>query len=153
MGGYGTVDIHQGGRGLSPLVHRKGVAFKIGAMTIDWSTITAVVSDTTLPDGTVVKAGHKYIRYGTIMSQITASGKYGPADTSETDGRQTVDATQRGKSFILDQTIIESEPGSEIVGSAIEEGLLYKDRLVIDGTNQPTEANLLAMFPGARIQR
>lgn len=45
--------------------------WKVGGITIDWSTVTAVGSDTTLGDGTVIKNGAKGLRYGQILCQIT----------------------------------------------------------------------------------
>lgn len=51
--------------------------WKPGGITLDWSTVGAVVADTTLGDGTIVKAGQKGLEYGVILAQITASGKYG----------------------------------------------------------------------------
>jgi len=120
--------------------------WKAAGITLDWTTVTAVSVDTTLSDGTVVKAGDKYIRYGTVLSQITASGKYGPADTSVSDGRQLVDATVRGRSFILDETVVYSEPGSDHP-AVFDGGRVFKGRIVYGGANQPTEANIETMFP------
>src|SRR5688500_11030120 len=48
-----------------------GMRPKVGGSTIDWSKVTAPVSDVTLPDGTIIPAGEKYIRYGTFLAQIT----------------------------------------------------------------------------------
>lgn len=44
--------------------------WKTGGITIDWSTITAVGADTTLPEGLVVKSGAKYLRYGQVLCEI-----------------------------------------------------------------------------------
>jgi len=44
-----------------------------GGITIDWSTVTAVGSDTTLIDGTVIKSGQKYLRYGQVLCRITTA--------------------------------------------------------------------------------
>lgn len=52
--------------------------WKAGGITIDWSTIAAPAADTTLTDGAVIKAGYKGLQFGTILTKITASGKYGP---------------------------------------------------------------------------
>lgn len=43
---------------------------KLIGMTIDWSTVAAVGSDTTLEDGIVIKAGEKYLRYGQVVTAI-----------------------------------------------------------------------------------
>jgi hypothetical protein len=46
--------------------------YKVGGVTIDWSSVTAVSgSDVTLPDGSVIKIGQKYLRYGQILTKIT----------------------------------------------------------------------------------
>lgn len=45
---------------------------KIAGISIDWSTVAAVGSDTTIPiEMTVVKNGNKYLRYGQFMTKIT----------------------------------------------------------------------------------
>lgn len=45
--------------------------YKPGGITIDWSTVSAVGSDTTLADGSsVILSGQKYLRYGQIMCRI-----------------------------------------------------------------------------------
>jgi hypothetical protein len=41
--------------------------WKVGGITLDWATVTAEVSDRTLTDGTVIKAGAKGLEYGTIL--------------------------------------------------------------------------------------
>ena|SRR5579871_3289156 len=63
---YGSTTFWQGGRGVS--VSADGMPLrKEGGVTIDWSTVTAVNADTTLPDGRVVKNGDKYLQFGTIL--------------------------------------------------------------------------------------
>ncbi len=52
--------------------------WKVGGVTIDWSTIPAVAADTTLVDGAVIKAGYRGMQFGTILCKITSSGLYGP---------------------------------------------------------------------------
>jgi hypothetical protein len=128
----------------------------VGTVTSSGTTVAVVQegaadADLTLGDGTVVKAGKKYIPAGTILSQITASGKYGPADTSASDGRQTVDATQRGKSWILNEDIFEDDLGSDHNADAFDAGTVYEARLKVGGTNQPTRTNFVAMFPQVRF--
>lgn len=39
-------------------------------LTLDWSTIVAVLVDTVLPDDTIVKAGKKFLRYGQVLCRI-----------------------------------------------------------------------------------
>lgn len=71
MGGFGTTVIGQGGRGVKVSCDDNPLR-KVGGLTIDWSTVTAVSgSDATLKDDTIVQIGDKYIRYGTILCKIT----------------------------------------------------------------------------------
>lgn len=125
---------------------------KAGGVTIDWSTVTAVTDDTTLSDGTVVKAGDKYLRYGQVLGKITATGYFGPiataagGATAATDGRQTVDATVRGDAFILDETVLLSQSASDHP-AVFDGGLVFKSRLLMGGNGQPTEAQVETMFP------
>jgi len=45
--------------------------WKIGGVVIDWSTVAAVGSDTTIPyELTVVKNGQKFLRYGQVVTKI-----------------------------------------------------------------------------------
>jgi hypothetical protein len=46
--------------------------YKPGGITIDWAnTVAAPGSPVTLPDGSVIQAGSKYLRYGQVMTKIT----------------------------------------------------------------------------------
>ena len=141
------------GNPIQVLADGRTEGFKTGGVTIDWSTVTAVSgSDATLTDGTVVKIGDKYLRYGTILDKITASGKYGPANTGAADGRE---ALARGDSFILNETVVMSEIGSDHV-PCFDSGLVFEDRLLtnenVGSANNPTRANVLTAFPGIRLQ-
>lgn len=44
--------------------------YKPGGITIDWSTVAAPGSDVNLPDGSIIRSGNKYLRYGQVMSKI-----------------------------------------------------------------------------------
>lgn len=147
---FGMNQIASVGQGQRALAAPETARFKAGGITIDWSTVNAVSgSDVTLDDGDVILIGDKYIRYGTVVSRITSSGKFGPADTTATGtGREIVTNAVRGDSFILDRTVKLSELGSEIVGCAFDAGLVFRDHLNIGGSGQPTEANVETMFPG-----
>lgn len=47
---------------------------KPGGVTIDWeNTVTALVADATNPDGSVIKSGLKYLRYGQVLCKITGT--------------------------------------------------------------------------------
>lgn len=147
MAGYGQTDIAKVGADYRACASPQRAGWKHGGLTIDWTTVTAVGSDTTLADGTVVKSGDKYIICGTILTRITSGGKFGPADTSVSDGRQLVTAVVRGDCYILDRTVVKSELGSDIIGCVFDSGAAYKSRLQMGGSNQPTEANVEVMLP------
>ncbi|MCW5936736.1 MAG: head decoration protein [Fimbriimonadaceae bacterium] len=117
------------------------------SVTIVETTKGRAEADLTLTDGTVVKAGDKFLEYGTVLVEITASGKYGPYDANASDGRQTV-ASKRGKVWIKGQTLVKSELGSDHTGDVYDEGIFFKARVKVGGTGQPTEANLLSALPG-----
>jgi hypothetical protein len=224
--------------------------YKVGGVTIDWSTVTAVSgSPVTLPDGTTVAVGDKYIRYGTPITQILAAaevqsidlspgadpdagtwtstyygfsttplafnetaanvqaalealdnvavgqvavsktgfvytltfsgdlgnvsqvtttssltisgsagaiavttstpgndggGMFGPVDTSASDGRQTM---AQGRTYVLNETVVQSDYMSDSAGGPLDGGPVYVKRLNVGGTNQPSLAQLLAALP------
>jgi hypothetical protein len=45
---------------------------KIAGITLDWSTVAAAGSDTTLPDGQLIAAGQKGLVFGTVLVKIAA---------------------------------------------------------------------------------
>lgn len=130
--------------------------WKSGGLTIDWSTVAAVSgSDVTYADGLVVKVGYKGLRYGQILTKITATGMFGPYDTAAADGRQTV---ARGNVVILNESILQSGAvpalgtGPTDHPGGIEGGRVFKDRiLATTGTHSlaagPTFAELEAAMP------
>jgi hypothetical protein len=73
MGGYGRQILETTGNPIAVLAEYEGALWKAGGLTADWSLITAVSADTTLDDGTVVKAGDKYSRYGQVWGLIGKS--------------------------------------------------------------------------------
>jgi hypothetical protein len=261
MGGFGRVVEEQTGRPIQVSADGRPI-WKMGGVTIDWDTVTAVSEETTLADETVVKDGDKYLRYGQVLGIIgkaevqtitftggptagdaiftfpasgseaaevaaaaafnisaqamqdllnalprigpngvtvaragagsngdpyvytvtfnrafgnvpqftsthtftggttpttthatgtagTGNGKYGPIDTTATDGRQTM---TRGECFILNETVVKSELGSDHP-AVIEGGSVWAERLLVNGTNQPTLANLLTAFPALLLVR
>lgn len=138
--------------------------YKVGGLTIDWTTVVAVSgSDAALTDGSIIRIGTKFLRYGQVMVKITASGKYGPYDPAAGDGRQTL---ARGSAYIMDETVLEFSAGigaistrNDQFGSAIEGGAMFIDRILQSGVAAaslalgPTLANLEALFPRARWVR
>lgn len=80
--------------------------YKAGGVTIDWSTVTAVSgSDVTLNDGTVVKIGNKYLRYGQVLCKIT------------TQPVQTITMTGTGGTFRV--AAVRPDNGNAVVTSAL----------------------------------
>ena len=143
---YGKQTILQGGREIRTIA--KGDAdWKAGGVTIDWSTVATNAGGTTLPDGTVVPAGTKFLRYGQVLSRITASGKFGPADSGAADGRQTMTIDKRGEAFVLDRTITEAEYGSNQVGDVFDGGTVFESRIIMASGVAPTRTQFVTMFP------
>lgn len=135
--------------------------YKAGGVTVDWDRFTAASGDTTLGDGSVIKDGQKYIRYGQILTRITSSGKYGPYNPDITNGQQTL---TRGECFIVDQTVLQYDAGNagvsasnDIIGGVFDGGAVWLSRILQSGTDSasesagPTKANFLAAFPLVQI--
>jgi hypothetical protein len=119
-------------------------------VTIDWTTVAAVAgSDVVFLDGVLVQIGEKALRYGQVLTKITASGKYGPYDPGATDGRQLL---VNGEAFILNETAREDDVASDHP-AVIAGGLVFLSRIIQSGVAAaslalgPTLANLLATFP------
>ena len=71
--GFGRNVIGSTGRDICVAADIDDIDWKAGGITLDWGVVTAAVSDTTLPDDTVVKAGQKGLRFGQILCRITAT--------------------------------------------------------------------------------
>jgi hypothetical protein len=84
------------------------------------------------------------IAVATGTGGAASGGLYGPADTSVSDGRQTL---ANGETFVLDETVVMTDPGSDHAGGAFNGGRVFAARLLVGGTNQVTLANLLAACP------
>jgi hypothetical protein len=67
---YGRQVITTTGIPVMALANLDDAFWKPGGITLDWATVTAVVADTTLADGTVIPAGQKGIEFGTILCDI-----------------------------------------------------------------------------------
>jgi len=113
--------------------------YKPGGVTIDWSTVPANASATTLADGSVIPAGVKYLPYGLILTRITASGKYGPRQEAAADGRE---AATRGNTYILNYTIRQDDLHADHPPGVFDGGRVYIDRLkaVTAGAYAATDA-------------
>lgn len=63
-----------GGTGVNTQVTADGSPeWATGGITLDWATVTAEVSDRTLTDGTVLKAGTKGLEFGTILCEMAVA--------------------------------------------------------------------------------
>lgn len=135
--------------------------YKAGGVTLDWSTALTASGDTTLADGSVIRDGQKYFRYGQVLTRITATGLYGRYDPDLTNGRELL---VRGACFILDQTITQYNTGTpqisaqnDVAHGAFDGGSVWLARIIQSGTashtlaDGPTKAELLAAFPLLQI--
>ncbi|KYN77172.1 hypothetical protein A0J52_09940 [Clostridium sporogenes] len=94
------------------------VRYKTGGVTIDKTTVTSGSDD------------RKILRAGSIICEITATGKYGPFDSGASDGRQT---PTMGKCFILADSV-------DVTFSDAQEGAIDMARVLIDRLPiKPTE--------------
>src|SRR4051812_20552363 len=89
--------------------------YKVGGATIDWTLVSAASGDVTLADGSIVKDTLKYLRYGQVLTKVTATGYYAPYDSALTQGSELI---SQGNIFILDQTILQYPTGSSALGGA-----------------------------------
>ncbi len=106
--------------------------YKVGGVTIDWTTaVAANVAAVTLDDASIVPANQKYLPYGTILARITASGLYGPYDPSAVDGRGDL---ARGACFVLNYTVYggggpQDDLHADNPPGVFDGGRVYLDRL------------------------
>lgn len=117
------------------------------AVSVAETTKGRAEADLTIAGGTVVRAGDKFLQAGTVLVEITSSGLYGPYDANASDGRQTITG-KRGKVWILNRHVLLSEDGSQVIGDLLDAGTLFKGRVLVGGTGQPTESDLLSACPG-----
>jgi hypothetical protein len=146
---YGITTLATGGRGVQASAEG-APRWKAGGITLDWSTVTAPAAGATLPDGTVVRAGQKYLRYGKVLCRITASGRFGPYDAAAVDGRE---ALVRGQCFILNQTVVMDTDLASDHPAVFDGGRVFVGRVtdLADGDGQkanPSRATLSSAFPG-----
>jgi len=127
---------------------------KLAGVTIDWSTVAAVSgSDVTVGDGVVVKVGDKYLRYGQVITRITATGKYGPYDPALSNGQELL---VRGRAFLLNRTATNTEPADDHP-EVIEAGRVWRARILQSEAAThtlalgPTFVEIGATFPELRF--
>lgn len=138
------------------------IEWKSGSITIDWTTIAAVSGSNLVlaADQLTVPIGQKVLVFGQVMSEITASGLYGPYDPAASDGRQTL---TRGKVGLLNMTVLQTGVLNITAGNTdnmnlVEGGRVWADRLIQAGTGThtlaagPTLAELLAVFPRLQLR-
>lgn len=92
------------------------------------------------------------VTMATTTSGVSGGGKYGPYDSGASDGRQTL---TRGRCYILNQTVTELAAGGLIPAptdhpAVIEGGLVWRARLRIGGSGQPSVADFETAFPRIR---
>jgi hypothetical protein len=122
---------------------------KVAGVSVDWSVVAAVAgSDVTWLDGVTIKVGEKGLRYGQVLTRITASGKYGPYDFAAADGRQTLTP---GDCYVVNESFREDEAASDHP-PVLYGGHVFKGRLIATAgthslTNGPTYTELLAVLP------
>jgi hypothetical protein len=149
MSTFGRTTIDNVGRSIQVTADGKP-EMKQGGITVDWALVTAISgSDVTWLDGLVVEVGAKALRYGQVMSLVTATGKYAPYDPAASNGQETL---IKGKCFILNESMRQDEVASDYP-PALFGGLVFLDRIIQSGTAThtlalgPTLAELLAAFP------
>lgn len=129
--GYGREVLETLGRGACASADGLPVR-KVAGVTIDWDTVPSTDTDATLEDETVIPAGVKYLPFGVILTKITSSGKYGPYNAGASDGRQT---PARGSTFILNRTVLETDPHAETPPDVCSGGAFYRARLKIEAND------------------
>ena len=136
--------------------------YKAGGATIDWSTVVACPANAstyyaitvangkvTFEDNVDVLVGEKALRYGTILMRDAGTGKFRPALTA--DGA----SLKRSETFILNETVLESDTMSELVG-VMDGGRMFRDRIAYAANTAtvmatgvpPTAAQMEAVMPG-----
>lgn len=127
----------------------------VGA-TIDWSAVAALGSDTTYPNGQLVKAGKKVLRYGQVMARRVSDRKFIPYDPAAvTANTQSI---ARGDVGIVNETVVQD--GAFGLGIYDDEhlglvtgGPVWLGKLIQAGTGTasvaagPQLATLLAALP------
>jgi hypothetical protein len=95
MPSYGRQILAQTGTGIQ-VSYDGDPEWKSGGITINWSTVIPAAADTDLGDGNIVKAGHRGLKYGTVLVR-ESTGYYAPWTATEvattTTGATIVGAT------------------------------------------------------------
>src|SRR5438132_13928851 len=123
MSTFGRNSILSVGRSLQVCADGNPIA-KVGGVTIDWSAVSAAAVAATYQESDPVDVGEKFLRYGQVVTKISASGLYGPYASGASDGRQTL---TRGECFILNESQHENQPHSDHP-PVIDGGRVWKNR-------------------------
>jgi hypothetical protein len=91
MAGLGRSLLTNTSGDLRSIIAGDDVQWRTGGVTIDWATVSAAGSNTTLGDGTYIKAGQKYL----AMGQVLARASVGAADVL------TLNNTPTGGTFVV----------------------------------------------------
>jgi len=154
---YGLNTLTKTGRNVMVIADGDFRGMKSGGITLDLTTVPASGTSTiTLTDDSVVPPGANYMRFGQVVTKITASGKFGPYDPAASDGRQTL---VRGECFVLNRTWIDNTAGAGMLQgtshpAVFDTGRVWKERILQSGTVTgtlalgPTLANFNTAFPG-----
>lgn len=148
MASYGPQTLQTVGRSIRLQADGRGEMKHIG-VTVDWATVAAVAgADVALEDGITVLIGEKYLRYGQLLTKITATGKYGPYDPAAGDGREVL---ARGDAFLVDVTVKERDYASDhppvLYGGDVWRARLIATTGAASLAAGPTFANLETLFP------
>jgi hypothetical protein len=153
--GFGRIEGPSTGTLTQVLANASNMQQKVGGITFDWSTVPVLNAPLNLPDGTVVPAGRRFLRYGSFMAEITADGPnkgmYGLYDSTANDGRQN---RVRGSIFFLNISV-DFEDDKSGYPAGYDGGTVFKERLLLD-TGAPggmTTAQFEAAFPLVRYAR
>lgn len=117
---------------------------KAGGCTLDWTTIPTVTVETSLDSGLIARPGDRYVERGTVLVQLSSGGKFGPADSSASDGRQVW--TGRSRVCILNVTWLQSDPASDHP-PVVMGGVMRRSALKVDVGGQMSLAQFLTLFP------
>jgi hypothetical protein len=85
------------------------------------------------------------VAVATTTSGVANAGKYGPYDSGASNGLQTL---SRGTTVIVNTTIREVAPGiATDYPDVITGGLVFRERLLVGGTGQPSFSAVEAALP------
>lgn len=97
-----------------------------GPYTVTFSGTAGNVPTPTVGTNSLTGGTSPNVSFGTTTSGITTFGYLGPHQSNATDGRQTL---TKGKCWIANQTILETDKGSQYGPGFFEGGRIYQSRL------------------------